>query len=498
MRVALLLFVSSVASAAPRYTKPLCPDHSCGTHVVTDPDGIPIHSATTPMGFGAPEIQAMYNIDPSLGDGVSVAVVDAYGYQDIESDLATYRTQYGLPPCTIASGCLTIYNNNGETAPLLGDSDQGWIGETALDIQMASAACPKCKLVVVQANSNGQGLRLAQSVARSLPVDVISNSFSGGEDPGVVGEESEYTPPGIGEFASTGDNGFAGGAGYPATSASVIAVGCTSFDGTTNTAWTGAGSACSKFIAKPSWAPADWTCTMRAGADVSAIADPQTGVAIYVKKQGGWQQVGGTSASSPLLAAMFAAAGHADARPSFVYAHRDAFQDVVGGSTGTCGTALCNAQAGWDGPTGVGIPLQNKLVAIGNVPGAGPAVQITFPTDGGTVKKAFSIQVAPDPAAVWVDIQIDGQRVERLDADPWTTSAPSALADGKHTITAIAYDGDHNSQTQVIAVTLGASSSSDGGGGCSTTRGADLGLVGIVLAFGLRRRRATRATAARG
>ncbi|MFT3697276.1 MAG: hypothetical protein QM831_29300 [Kofleriaceae bacterium] len=464
--------------------------------IKTDKDGNPIHSATSPVGFGAQDIQAMYNIDPSLGDGMTVGVVDAYGYEDIEADLAVYRAQYGLPACTIASGCLTVYNNNGETSPLATDSDQGWIGETALDIQMVSAACPKCKIVVLQAASNFSGLRLGQSVLQTKDVDAISNSFSGGEDPGVLAEEPDYTPAGVGEFASTGDDGYLGGAGYPATSASVIAVGGTRFENGVTTAWSFAGSACSMYIPKPVWAPNDWICDMRAGADVSAIADPETGVAVYVAKQGGWAQFGGTSASSPILAATMAAAGHADARPSFIYAHRDAFQDVTMGANGTCGTPVCEARSGWDGPTGVGIPLQNKLVAIGNVPGAGPAVSITYPKDGAKLKKGFSIQAAPDPAAVWIDVRIDDQRVQRLGADPWTTSAPSALADGAHTITVIAYDGDHNSQTATISVTID-NTVSDDGGTCSSTR-PSTALVALGLVLGLRKRRTNRANAPRG
>ena len=144
--------------------------------------------------------------------------------------------------------------------------------------------------------------------------------------------------------------------------------------------------------------PNDAPCSMRAAADISAIADPQTGVATYVGKQGGWQEVGGTSAASPISAALFAAAGHADARPRFVYAHRDAFLDVIGGSTGRAVVPLCNGVTGWDGPTGVGIPDQSKLAAIGNVVGAGPPVTIAFPSDGVTVKQKFTIQAAPDPA----------------------------------------------------------------------------------------------------
>ncbi|MEO8843882.1 MAG: S8 family serine peptidase [Kofleriaceae bacterium] len=355
----LVWLVPSVAIASP-HAVPRCPDHSCKSYVLADVDGAPLHFSS-PQGFGADAIQAMYHIDPSLGDGVTVAVVDAYGYDDLEADLAVYRAQYGLPTCTVASGCLTIYNNNGDTTPLAHDSDQGWIGETALDVDMVSAACPKCKIVVVQAASPGGGLEIGQLVVKGKPVDTISNSWGGGESAFTPSQEGDYNNAGIGTFAATGDNGFAGGASYPATSAYVIAVGGTKFDGTTNTAWSDAGSACSSVIAKQVWGPSDAPCSMRAAADLSAIADPQTGVASYIAKQGGWTPVGGTSAATPIVAALFAAAGHADARPQFIYAHRDAFIDVVGGNSGACGGPLCEGVTGWDGPTGVGIP-DNYLI----------------------------------------------------------------------------------------------------------------------------------------
>jgi MYXO-CTERM domain-containing protein len=145
--------------------------------------------------------------------------------------------------------------------------------------------------------------------------------------------------------------------------------------------------------------------------------------------------------------------------------------------------------AGWDGPTGVGIPDQSKLVGIGNVVGAGPAVAISFPSDAATVKQEFTIQVAPDPAAMWVDIQVDGVRVERLGADPWTTSAPAMLADGKHTVTAIAYDLDHNSQTATVSVTIGDTPPKDEGICSAGGSGSAGGMVIVGLAALTTRRR---------
>jgi hypothetical protein len=484
--VVVFLLLATSATAAP--FRPLCADHSCKGYIAVDADGAPLQFAA-PMGYTAPQIQAMYNVDPSLGDGLTIAVIDAFGYQDVESDLATYRAQFGLPACSVASGCLTVLNNAGASAPLLGDSDTGWIVETALDVQMVSAICPKCKIVVVQTDGAGKGLEVGQIVAKGQAVDSISNSWGGGEFQGDLASEGDYNNPGVGTFASTGDNGFDAGPQYPASSQYVVAVGGVSFDGTTTSAWSGAGSGCSSIIPKPPWSPQEASCGMRAYADISAIADPQTGVAVFNAKQGKWQIVGGTSAATPIVAAMFAAAGHADARPEFVYRHRDAFTDVTLGSNGTCGP-LCDAKAGWDGPTGLGIPDQAKLRAIGNMVGAGPAVTVGFPKDGANVTAKFTIQAVPDPATTaWVDVQIDGVRVTKLGADPWTASAPASLANGSHVVTVTAYDLDHNSQTATATVTLGDPPSPDPG--ICSAGGRPSGLLTIAFAgwFATRRRR---------
>jgi hypothetical protein len=387
---------------------------------------------------------------------------------------------------------LTILNNAGLTTPLLADSDTGWIGETALDVQMVSAICPKCKIVVIQTDGAGNGLQVGQIVANGLGVDTISNSWGGAESAGDLESEGYYNNPGIGTFASTGDQGFAAGPQYPASSAYVVAVGGVSFDGTTTKAWGGAGSGCSSIIPMPLWSPAQSTCQMRAYADVAAIADPATGVAVFNAKQGKWQIIGGTSAASPIAAAMFAASGHADARPEFVYRHRDAFTDVTVGSNGTCG-ALCDAMTGWDGPTGLGVPDQAKLRAIGNVAGAGPAVTMSFPKDGANVKARFTIQAVPDPATTaWVDVQIDGVRLTKLGADPWTTSAPGSLADGSHVVTVTAYDLDHNSQTATATITLGDQTAPDPGICSASGRPSGLMMIGFAGWFATRRRRRRR------
>ena len=518
------LALSSLAIASPgpatlpdgQHWEPVCPDHSCKSHRLVDADGHVVVNAL-PAGIGAGDIQQAYNIDPTLGSGVTVAVVDAFGYTDLETDLAMYRSTFGLPPCSIASGCLTLVNDNGETTPLpaqpAGSADQGWNEETALDVDMVSAACPMCKIVVVQAGAPGnQGLSIAQSAAVKLQVNTISNSWGAPEDGSTLSEDGSFNNPGIGNFAAAGDNGFDSfqqgitGPSYPSTSNFVIGVGGTTMTadsssarGWSEVAWTDGGSSCSTLIPKPSYQPSQAACAMRAASDVSAAGDGGgQGIAIYVKADGGFSQVDGTSAASPITAAIFAGAGHGDALPAFIYKHPDAFTDITMGINGSCNSNMCDAGQGWDGPTGVGTPNQGLLKAIGGVVGSGPSVAFTFPADGDAVTAGFTIQVMPDAAATYTEIDIDGVKAGAVNADPFELSAPMSLAAGAHTLTAIAFDLDHNSKSVMINITLGGSGSGDdddsgnSGGGCCAAGGGSSGnavlfLLGAIVI--VRRRR---------
>jgi hypothetical protein len=484
------LLLPALALAEPRYA-PVCPDHSCKSVVQLDDQG-KVRAFNSPSGYEPADLQMMFDVDPTLGAGKTVALVDAFGYQELEADLAVYRSQFNLPACTVASGCLTILNSDGQTSPLGSDTDQGWIQETALDVDMVSAACPLCKIVVVQAAAAGvDGLQIGQLIAAKLDVDAISDSWGGAEDPSDPSNEPDYDNAGIGTFVSSGDDGFGGGAAYPATSAFVIAVGGIEIDGSDVDAWADAQSGCSAQIQKQSWAPPAAPCSMRAFADISAFAAPGPGVATYVL--GAWSPVGGTSAASPFSAALFTAAGHGDARAPFVYKHADAFTDITMGTSGTCGSILCEGAVGWDGPTGLGTPDQAKLVAIGNVAGAGPTPMIGYPSDGATVSAGFTIEMASTDTAVWTQVQIDGSNVARL-ATAGMTTAPLTVTDGAHTLTFTSYDEDHNSGSASIDITVGddmTMGGGGGGGGCCSVGGSGPSsvLLGVVGLLALRRRR---------
>jgi subtilase family serine protease len=324
-------------------------------------NGKPAPNASTPSGYGPADIQSAYNLGASSSTA-TVAIVDAYDDPTAEADLATYRSQFGLPACTTANGCFKKVNQNGGTS--YPRKNGGWAQEISLDLDMVSAACPTCHILLVEASSASfSNLAAAVTYAASVSgVKAISNSY-GGSDSNNISNYENAAAKGIAVTASTGDNGY--GVEAPASFTHVVAVGGTSLrrsgSSWTETAWSGAGSGCSTHNAKPSWQST--ACgSQKANADVSAVADPNTGVAVYdsTAYQGlsGWLVFGGTSASSPIIASLYAQAGNFGTYAGqFTWGHTASLNDVTSGSNGTCSTAvLCNAGTGWDGPTGLGTP----------------------------------------------------------------------------------------------------------------------------------------------
>jgi subtilase family serine protease len=327
-----------------------------------------------PMDYLTPEdLVAAYQLPTQAGANVTVAIVDAFDDPTAESDLGSYRSFFGLPACTTANGCFRKVNQSGTASPLPA-TDAGWSVEIALDVDMVSAACPSCKILLVEANSTSiADLGAAVNTAVSLGASVVSNSYGGSEtsgDPATTG--LYYNHAGVLIVASTGDGGF--GVEYPSAAPTVLAVGGTTLTvssgsprGWIEAAWGngdgtvvgGTGSGCSTVEAKPAW-QTDTGCSNRTVGDVSAVAG--TAVSVYTTTvpapyAPGWQPVGGTSAASPLVAAIFAMTGHHSATPQYPYRNTSQFFDVIGGSNGTCSPSyLCTAVAGYDGPTGIGTP----------------------------------------------------------------------------------------------------------------------------------------------
>lgn len=329
-------------------------------------------------GFSPTDLRAAYNVPYAGGKGTTIAIVDAHDSPNAESSLKTYRAQYGLPPCTTANGCFSKVNQDGEKGnypapPNLEES--GWKLEIALDLDMASAICPECNLLLVEADSAFlNDLGAAVNTAAGLGATVISNSWGAWEHPGEIEEDSLYfNHPGIPIFASSGDSGY--GTSYPSASPNVISVGGTSLSKNQSartwreSAWSGAGSGCSEYEKKPEWQN-DKGCANRMSADVSAVADPNTPVSVYAEeweeqgsKSPGWLLLGGTSASAPVLAGIVTRATAADrakgARLFWEQGPEGKLFDIAEGHNGHCYPQLeyvCGSKAGYDGPTGWGTP----------------------------------------------------------------------------------------------------------------------------------------------
>ena len=346
--------------------------------------------ATTGYAYGPPDIESAYSLPTSQGSGMTVAVVDYTDLSTAEQDLASYRSYYHLPSCTTANGCFRRVDEYGGTAYPTSQDPSGWGLEIALDLDMVSAACPNCDILLVEAyTSDLDDLGRAVDTAVSLGAVAVSNSYGGREVSGAVEgnlDADYYNHPGVAITASTGDCGwnctgtFRGTVNssvqYPAASPYVVAVGGTSLTGSPSAGWSesawgdsdgGAGSGCSLYESKPSWQQDTGCGSYRTQADVSAVADPLTGVWIYDSSYSSghpWQVEGGTSAASPIIAATFALAGgpgEGTYAASDLYGHPAGLNDVVGGNNdvtwGTCKVPyLCNGVVGYDGPTGLGTP----------------------------------------------------------------------------------------------------------------------------------------------
>jgi subtilase family serine protease len=321
-------------------------------------------SLNAPQGLKPKDLQAAYALpSATAGKGQTIAIVDAYDDPRAEGDMAVYRSTFGLPPCTIASGCLRKFDEHGgKHYPI---ADENWSGEIALDLDMVSAICPNCHILLLEANgASFDDLGRSVNSAVHLKANIVSNSYGAFEDASTVKSIAHYYKhPGIIITASAGDSGY--GVQVPAAFNNVVAVGGTSLSHASNTrgwteaVWSGTGSGCSQYIGKPGWQK-DKGCHKRSVTDVSAVADPATGVAVYnTYGSYGWGVFGGTSASAPIIAGVYALAGNAaKVNSSYLYSHRSYLNPVTAGSNGTCFPGyLCTAiGGGYNGPTGLGTP----------------------------------------------------------------------------------------------------------------------------------------------
>lgn len=359
-----------------------------------------VHHDLATTGQAAPQqmtpayLQQAYDLtalSATRGGGDTVAVVGVFNDPNAASDLNTFRSTYGLPACTTANGCFQQLNEQGQPAPLPA-ADSTWAEEESMDIEAVSALCPNCKIDLVEASAaDAQDLQAAITAAIGAGANQVSISGDGlyAQNP-----FTDFSAPGVSILAATGDSGAlpSGQDAYPAALPYVTAVGGTSLQpdsssaptprGVTETAWNGAAAGCDLQEQPLPYQPADG-CSGRSYADISADANPATGLTVYDSAAGGWFDGGGTSLASPLVAAFEAVTGVNGSTPQWAYTDAASLNDPSAGSTGSCAgqlPVLCNAGQGYDGPTGAG-SISGQIVTgapgIG-LPAFGPADNKTY------------------------------------------------------------------------------------------------------------------------
>jgi len=419
------------------------------------------------FGLRPQDLHSAYQLPATGGFAQTIAIVDAYNDPTAEADLAEYSQEFGLPSCTSANGCFQLVYGGGE-APFpktVAELDkarkgtpaeqkkarlaEGWALEVSLDIEVAHAVCQNCRVLLVEATSQSfEDLEQAEQAAIASGASEVSNSWGGaeaGETP-LQESTSPFNHPGVVITAAAGDSGYrnwdAEGAEsyteFPASSPHVVAVGGTRLSLGAGATWAGesvwngngaGGGGCSEVFGAQPWqqSVADWSLVgcgqRRAVADVSADADPYTGVAVHDSNaqcretiEGHvvhWCTIGGTSLASPLIASVFGLAGGgagASYAAKTLYenalASPASLHDVVNGSNGECSkgfnpttgisactpaeeaqascgaTLICLAAPGYDGPSGVGTP--NGVAAFQPAPQGGerPASASPVPPPG--------------------------------------------------------------------------------------------------------------------
>ncbi len=383
------------------------------------------HADSAPIAPAAPQptadtpafLQQAYDLtalSANAGATDTVAIVDAGDDPSAASDLATMRSTDGLPPCTVAGGCLRQVNESGQSAPLPA-VDPSWQIEESIDIDAVSALCPNCHILLVEVASDSfSDLDTGVQTAAAMGAEQISISWSQTLTSPLTGT---YTFPGIATVAASGDAGYAspGTADYPAALPGVTAAGGTTLTtastqtaaprGVVESAWSlaggsGGGSGCDLAEPKPAF-QTDSGCAGRSYADVSADGDPDTGLLVYDSAAGGWMLAGGTSLSAPLVAAYYGLTGLGSS-PAWAYATPSLLNDITSGSTGSCAPAIgyiCVAGPGYDGPTGVG-SISGDVVA--------GAAGIAGPSYGSGTGNSYASAVSSSGATLSAGVYANG------------------------------------------------------------------------------------------
>lgn len=334
------------------------------------PDSVlPLVARNQSGSYTPSDLASLYRIPSGLAPTDTIGIIDVGSDPNTEAQMTYFRRSFQLPACSRASGCFREVAQDGSSR--LPASNAAWTTEIAIDVQAVSGICPTCHILLVDASTAAvTDMAKAVLTATQLGAKYLSLSYGSPESASTaLVRNTYYSNPNVTYVAAAGDSGYGGGALFPASATNVVAAGGTSVrlvNGVwQQTAWSGAGSGCSTLhsISTPQLQEQlSSVCSgKRAVSDVSALADPDTGMLFW--RGGQWWNGGGTSLAAPILAALYALAGN-HTSPMSVYNATSGLVDVTRGSTGSCVTAsLCSAGPGWDGPTGLGTPAGPEALA---------------------------------------------------------------------------------------------------------------------------------------
>lgn len=367
------------------------------------------------------QLHSAYALPTRGARGQTIAVVSAYNAPNAAGDLAAYSKRFGLPPCTVADGCLRVLNQDGKTAPLPQADPTGgqFLTESSVGAQLAHAVCQSCKVMLVEANSpSNYDLAPAISAAAKAGATVTVTAIDPIESPTDATFAAAFTQPHTAVVAATGDAeigsyGFTGDVHFPSTLPDVVAVGGTQLelsrsDGYAREgAWAGTVSGCSSYFQAPTWQTMDAaasTCgPLRPVADIAAVADP--GALVRVSGAGvpggPWFAATGTSVSAPIVAGVIGLAGSAGSGETKLLYDRlaadpGALHDIrTGGNAPYCGNRICKADQGYDGPTGLGTPYGLEAFLPGGpvVSSAHPRITLAAPGRGVAIDRRWRVRI---------------------------------------------------------------------------------------------------------